>query len=46
MKVEIDEGRKLVIVWLCSDEDKSLAQPMSPSRKKGHENSRKNRMNL
>lgn len=28
MKVEIDEGRKLVIVWLCSDEDKSLAQPI------------------
>lgn len=28
MKVGIDEGRKLVIVWLCSDEDKSLAQPI------------------
>lgn len=28
MKVEIDEVRKLVIVWLCSDEDKSLAQPI------------------
>ena len=28
MKVEIDEGRKLVIVRLCSDQDKSLAQPI------------------
>lgn len=28
MKVEVDEVRKLVIVWLCSDEDKSLAQPI------------------
>lgn len=28
MKVEINEAKKLVLVWLCRDEDKAIAQPV------------------
>ena len=27
MKIEISEEKKLVLIWLCKDEDKAIAQP-------------------